>query len=141
MIRTFGLGSLAQKGVFWASGNGPSAENVGKSQGRVNTCVGQNDRFRCFFAVRGWPYRAKIGDCVLTVFPMFPAFCVFSHALFILTVFLTFLIHFPIFSSKKKHNTTHIQNTTHTHSIQYPQYTARHITSHHITFCTCLGLP
>ena len=62
-------------------------------------------------------------------------FCVF-HAIFIMTAakfFIFMFIHFlSVFTTRKaQHNT---------HSMQYPQYAAHYITSHHITFCTCLVL-
>ena len=74
------------------------------------------------FWVRGWPYRAKDGDHVLTFFPMFPViFCIFSlrcdHDLSLF--YCPYLFTFLIFYYKKKHNTAHNIHThrhTHTHS-------------------------
>ena len=51
-------------------------------------------------------------------------------------------MYFPNFLVQILHNTAHIQHTTHTihkhtqHTI--PTIHTHHITSHHITFCTCL---
>ena len=77
-------------------------------------------------------------------FPMFPV----SHAIFIM--FWTFIFFmfcsFPgVFIYYKYCTTPHTYSTQHTrytttHSMQYLQHTAHHITSHHITFCICLVL-
>ena len=70
------------------------------------------------FGVRGWPYRAKDGDHVLTFFPMFPViFCIFSlrcdHDLSLF--YCPYLFIFLIFYYKKaQHSTQHTHSQTHT---------------------------
>ena len=72
------------------------------------------------FLVHGWPYRAKNGVRVLTLFPMFPViFCMFSlrcdHdlSLFYCPYLFTFLI---FYYKKAQHSTQHTHSQTHTHS-------------------------
>ena len=73
------------------------------------------------FSVLGWPYRAKKGVRVLTIFPLFPVFfyifslpCDHDLSLFNCPYLFTFLI----FTTKKaQHSTQHTQySTTHTHT-------------------------
>ena len=74
------------------------------------------------FSVHGWPYRAKKGVRVLTIFPMFPViFCIFSLrcnldlSLFYFQYLFTFLI---FYYKKAQHSTqhTHSQTRTLTHT-------------------------
>ena len=83
MIMTFRLGPR-EKCLFLAFGIGPSAENVGKSQGKCKKrCVRKNDRFRTFFGVHGWPYRAKMESVFRQC-----SLCLLCF-LYLLTTFLT----------------------------------------------------
>ena len=122
MIRTFGLGPWVKKRRFWAFGLGLRAKIVGKSQGKCkNKALGKKANFG-LFSVLGWPYRAKKGVRVLTIFPMFPViFCFFSprcdHDLSLF--YCPYLFIFFIFYYKKsttQHTTYTIHNHTHAHT-------------------------
>ena len=73
------------------------------------------------FWVRGWPYRSKDGDHVLTFFPMFPViFCIFSlrcdHdlSLFYCPYSSTFLIFY--YKKSTTQHTTYTLTDTHIHA-------------------------
>ena len=81
MIGTFGLGLRAEKCFFWAFGiEGPSAENVDKSQGKS----GEMAVFGRFF-LGPWDDHIVVkngGPCFLTIFQCFLHF-VFSYTVFL----------------------------------------------------------
>ena len=75
--------------------------------------------FSDLFSVHGWPYRAKNGVRVLTLFPMFPViFCIFSlrcdHdlSLFYCPYLFTFLIFY--YKKSTTQHTTYTLTDTHT---------------------------
>ena len=152
MSRTFGTGPRLQKGVFWAFGIGPSAENVGKSQGKCKKTMRREKR--AVFGRCGSPWMTTSCENKRPCFEKFANIsCVFFDFPTLFSSFKPFFPYLPISSIFYfKYSTTHniARNTynTQAHSIQYPQHpqhTARHTTPNHTTphhniFCTCLVL-
>ena len=122
MIRTFAIGPLAKKCLFWAFGIGLSARNVGKSQGKCkNKALGKMAVFGPFSGPRMAISCQKSRPCFVN-FPnvsrVFVYFLTSQHHT-THTPYHTHLSLFPLVFSvfpHAQHRTTYTLTTTHTHT-------------------------